>query len=66
MPDAFQAWFDTMNAGDALPPVQTTADWLALRAAAPMRQPAAKANRRRPRPEQQSVAGKPLFEPSLV
>lgn len=36
--------------------------WLALRAAAPMRQPAGKANRRRPRPEQEGLADVPLFE----
>lgn len=41
-------------------------DWLELRARAPMRQPAAKANRRRPRPEQTDVAGLELFEPGLV
>lgn len=41
-------------------------DWLALRARAPMRQPAAKANRRRPRPEQNDVSGLALFEPPLV
>lgn len=37
-------------------------DWLALRATAPMRQAAAKANRRRPRPDQEGLADVPLFE----
>lgn len=41
-------------------------DWLELRAAAPMRQAAAKANRRRPRPEQEGLADVPLFERALL
>lgn len=41
------------------------AGWLELRARAPMRQPAAKANRRRPRPEQEGLANVPLFDPRL-
>jgi hypothetical protein len=50
------------------PPPKTAAErhWLALRARAPMRQPAGNANRRRPRPEQNDVSGLALFEPPLV
>lgn len=51
---------------DARAPGAPDRDWLALRARAPMRQPAGKANRRRPRPEQNDVSGLALFEPPLV
>lgn len=47
-------------------PATRDPDWLELRARAPMRQSAAKANRRRARPEQADVAGLALFEPPLV
>lgn len=46
-------------------PTPPARDWLELRARAPMRQPAAKANRRRPRPEQEGLANVPLFDPRL-
>ena len=47
---------------DARAPAAPDRDWLALRARAPMPQPAGKANRRRPRPEQEGLADVPLFE----
>jgi len=66
MTDRYQDWFQAMDVGDGRAPTTPDRDWLALRARAPMRQPAGKANRRRPRPEQNDVSGLALFEPPLV
>ena len=59
-------WWEMAPRCASAAPTAPSRDWLELRARAPMRQPAAAANRRRPRPEQTDVAGLALFEPPLV